>query len=417
LTVKEIKDPAKEKEGLHSMAAEFGYSLVPIDNGDDDDKSRDSLMMLVHESGTKPFGDEFKSPDQVQEFLEKVANGEIDAGDDEDGINVIDDVAFDRLLHDLPEVRHAEAIKRREAGEAVAAIAKSYGIKPKRRIAPPTKSKMKKALGDHHDAPKITSLVDHPDGAPGAPRTTQQDQRLQRAIDDLISLQQSPMWKKLPETERRRLSANLSDQLNKDQAAIDAKHGVTETPADWAELARREEQRQKREWAVPNHIFTRTSRRSNFDGASTIDEVRGVQKELLGEDANFIRPDDGPAYAAPKAPSVPAIIQTRRQAAQRGHGAAAADALAIIKREAKQRRLAEIGPQIKAAIEAKDFHEAGKLLAEVKTRLLDPGQFTPWLEQMASMNEPLAAAWSVTMIKTDTSLRQDVALYQNHGNF
>jgi hypothetical protein len=159
LTVKEIKDPAKEKEGLHSMAAEFGYSLVPIDNGDDDDKSRDSLMMLVHESGTKPFGDEFKSPDQVQEFLEKVANGEIDAGDDEDGINVIDDVAFDQLLHDLPEVRHAEAIKRREAGEAVAAIAKSYGIKPKRRIAPPTKSKMKKALGDHHDAPKITSLL------------------------------------------------------------------------------------------------------------------------------------------------------------------------------------------------------------------------------------------------------------------
>jgi hypothetical protein len=157
LSVKEITDPEKENERLEAMAAEFGYALVPI--GDDNDKSRAGLMMIVHESGTKPFGDEFKSPDQIQEFLERVSSGEIDPGDDEDGIKAIDDVEFDQLLHELPEHQHAEANARRNAGEPVKAIAKHFGIKPRPRVAPPTKGKQKKSLAGHADADKIGKLV------------------------------------------------------------------------------------------------------------------------------------------------------------------------------------------------------------------------------------------------------------------
>jgi hypothetical protein len=287
----------------------------------------------VHnDSGAKPFGEEYKPTDQIEKYLEKVANGEIDACDDEDGINVIDDVAFDQLLHDLPESKHAEATRRRNAGEKVAAIAKSYDIKPRPRVAPPTKSKMKKSLGDHHDAPRITSMIDHPDGAPGAPRTTQRDQRTQRAIDDLISLLNSPAGKKLPETERRRLSPNLSALLGKDQAAIDAKHGVKESPPDWADLARQEDQRQKRARAVAEHLFARHSGRSNFDGA-TSDEARESQdRKVRGT------PPPGPDYTTPRAPVTPATIQTKRQAAQRAHGSVATDALASLKRAAAERK-------------------------------------------------------------------------------
>jgi hypothetical protein len=147
-----VRSHLAEQERLAAMATEHGYSLVPIDKDDDSDDSA-SLVMLVHdETGAKPFGAEYKSPAEIEQYLEKVANGEIDI--DGEDCNVLDDIALEQLLNDLPESKHAEALRRRNAGETVAAIAKSFGIKPRRHVAPPTKGKMKKALGDHHDAPK-----------------------------------------------------------------------------------------------------------------------------------------------------------------------------------------------------------------------------------------------------------------------
>jgi hypothetical protein len=169
--------------------------------------------------------------------------------------------------------------------------------------------------------PKITLLIDHPDVAPSAPRMTQADQQRYRAITELSAFLESPAGRNLPEAERGRLAANLRALLDKDQAAIDAKHGVTKTPLDWAELASRQDQRQKRAFAVANYKLDRTSRLSNFDGVASADEARELQKELREKDADFIRPDDGPAYAMPKPPSIPAV-QSKRETARRGHGAA-----------------------------------------------------------------------------------------------
>lgn len=379
-----VRSHHAEQERLAAMAAELGYSLIPIDKGDDSDDGA-SLVMLVHdETGAKPFGAEFKSPDQIEKYLENIASGEIDAGDDEDGINVIDDVAFDQLLHELPESCHAEATRRRNAGEKVTAIARSYGVKPKRRIAPPTKAKMRKALGDHPEAGHIGKLVDHEQHRPG-----KAEQDRQRAIDDLTNLLNSSKRHELSKDELARLSTKLSDLLKEDERANDAKHGLSgkAPPLDLAELARREEQRKKRAHANANHIFTRTSRLSNFDGASTTDEARRMQKELRDDDANFLRPDDGPAYAMPKPPSMPAV-QSKRETARRGHGAAPADALAAIKEAAKKRLLAESGPQIKASIAAENFVEAGRLLEKVKVAA-GHGGLGPWLKT-AGINERTA---------------------------
>jgi hypothetical protein len=229
-----------KQERLQAMAAEHGFNLVPIDKTDDDDNS--DLMMLVHdETGAKPFGAEYKPLAQIEEYLQKVVSGEIDAGDDEDGINVVDDVEFDQLLHDLPESKHADAIRRRNAGETVTAIAKSYGIKPRPRVAPPTKAKMNKSLAGHADADKIGKLVDDKQHHPGM-----EEQRRQRAIDDLTNLLSSPKRHELSEGELARLSAKLSDLLKEDERANDAKHGLSGKvpPLDWAALQRDAEQRQ-----------------------------------------------------------------------------------------------------------------------------------------------------------------------------
>jgi hypothetical protein len=341
-------------------------------------------MMLVHdETGAKPFGAEYKPPAEIEQYLEMVANGEIDI-DGEDG-NVLDDIALDQLLHDLPESKHAEALRRRNAGETVAAIAKSYGIKPRPRVAPATKGKLKKSLAGHADADKIGKLVDDKQHHPGMA-----EQHRRRAIDDLINLLNSPKRHELSKDEVARLSAKLSDLLKEDERANDAKHGLSgkAPPLDWAGLQREEEQRQKRAWAVPNHIFTRNSRRSNFDGVASAHEAREIQEELREKDANFLRPDDSPAYSAPKAPSAPAIIQTKRQAAQRTHGSVAAGSLASLKTAAADRLLTEAGPQIKAAIAAEHFVDAGALLEKVKVAA-GHGGLGPWLKT-AGINERTA---------------------------
>jgi hypothetical protein len=65
---------------------------------------------------------------------------------------------------------------------------------------------------------------------------------------------------------------------------------------------------------------------------------------------------------------------------ERNHNGAPAAAMAALKQAATDRRLAQIGPEAKAAIRCRDWSKAAPLLEEAKAKL-PHGRFLTWLEE------------------------------------
>ena len=98
------------------------------------------------------------------------------------------------------------------------------------------------------------------------PRPGRDEQRRQQAIDDFLSLMNSPVrWDRLSPEEKRRLYENYKKLKDEDERANDAKHHVKEEQPTWADLERREEQRRKIAFREADIRLNRTNIRSRFD--------------------------------------------------------------------------------------------------------------------------------------------------------
>jgi hypothetical protein len=159
-----------------------------------------------------------------------------------------------------------------------------------------------------------------------------------------------------------------------------------------------EKQRRESVHKKADELLRRTSISSRKDIDPEDYEQGFYRKSPSDSDDADALPPEGQSGAP--AGSTGFAVQTKRQAAQRDRGAAPADALARLKREAKEQRLVAIEPQIKAALLRKDFIEAGRLLDEVKTKLLVHGQYALWLK---SVGVPMRTAQRcLAKAKSDT---------------
>ena len=254
-----------------------------------------------------------------------------------------------------------------------------------KRKSAPTKTELARALKDHPNAEPIRAL-----DTPARPGLEQQ--RRQQAIDDLLSLMNSPTrWAPLPLAEKRRLNGNLQILLAEDRRANDAKHHVQKKPLTWAELERLEKERKNRAHRDADHLFNRTNIKSLFDWkADDHNEAINNRQDPAKARQEMIRsgnkywlsahtPEKGtPIFTTPQAPA------TAPQVTKKKSRVPAADL-------PRRRTLLRLAGAFRDARDRKDQIGAGRLLSEAKP-LVGHGGWVAWLTTLG-LSERTARHW------------------------
>lgn len=263
--------------------------------------------------------------------------------------------------------------------------------KPK--VAAPSLQKMAASIRGHDGATEI-SRVGY--GNKEIDRRPRQDEiRIRQALErlTLIDPRRVAAFRELTPAEREDWWRR-KEKLEREYEEIQRLKGnYDQIKVDPFEQERRR-QRNKFLEAEKKLRWTSTASRMQIDEHGN---RPGLNSELDWRDKN-VRPDP---HTAPifGAASQDFAVTTKEQIDRREHDAVSAGAFAGLKRAAAERRLAQIGPEAKAAIEARDFEKAAALLAEAQTKLAH-GRWLPWLKG-AGINERTARR-CLDRVKSDT---------------
>lgn len=245
----------------------------------------------------------------------------------------------------------------------------------KKKIAPPSLQKMAASIRGHDNTAEIARIGYGNKEIDRRPRG--EEIRVRDALAAMTILSgsaKSAAFHKLTPAERQEWWRR-KEKLEREYEEIQRLKGnYDKVKIDPFEQERRR-QRNKFLEAEKKLCWTSTASRMQVDEHG---DRPGLDLELDWRDRN-VRPDP---HAAPVfgAASQDFAVTTKEQIDRRDHDAVPASSLAGLKQAAAERRLAQIGPEAKAAIEARDFEKAAALLTEAQTKLAH-GQWLPWLEK------------------------------------
>jgi Protein of unknown function (DUF3102) len=219
------------------------------------------------------------------------------------------------------------------------------------------------------------------------PRPGRDEQHRQQAIDDLLSLMNSPVrWDRLSSEEKRRLYENYKKLTDEDQRASDAKHYVQKKQPTFADLERLAEQRQKRVFREADFSLNRTNIRSRFDwngadrnmallngqdpGKAHQDMIQSEIKDW----GNASVPEKGaPNFSTPRATVTPQVVTKKSRMPKAAM--------------AKMRSLLQLAKTIR---ETGDPAVKGAALIEAKATLDQHGGWLAWLAKETSLSAKTA---------------------------
>jgi hypothetical protein len=279
---------------------------------------------------------------------------------------------------------------------------------------PPGRKEMTKALAQHPERAKIKQIIDRPKPTEAELLAKRRREGTRDSGGSLFWTlgQHDAYWMRgypggMAPDDAARMEANAR-QARSEQEKIDAAAAPARRPqlfriTDQTKISVddplfAEKSRKRRVFQQADRLFYRTNVRSLADGTEgTPAQIRAAITEAFGD---ALPPDEGPSGASIAATGF--IVQSKRQAAQRDHGGADADAVAAIRQGADDRRLAEAGPKIDAALAANDLGAAGAVLMQVK-RIVGHGNFTPWLKNNG-IEKRTAERWmKAAKLKSDTA--------------
>jgi hypothetical protein len=219
------------------------------------------------------------------------------------------------------------------------------------------------------------------------PRPGRDEQRRQQAIDDFLSLMNSPVrWDRLSPEEKRRLYENYKKLKDEDERANDAKHHVKKKQPTWADLERLEEQRRERAFRKGDLLLKRTNIRSGFDwkiddhnmalingqdpGKARQEMIRSGIKDWQ----SFTPPEKNtPDFSTPQAIATPQVVAKKRRVPK-----------------ADLPKLRTLAALAKVISDTDDRAIKGTALIEAKATLDAHGGWLDWLAKETSLNAKTA---------------------------
>lgn len=243
--------------------------------------------------------------------------------------------------------------------------------KPK--IAPPSLAKMRKALAGHANAEEI-NRIGYGNKIPDR-RPTKAVQNRRQAIEHLLGTTRSLGFDKLPPEVRTAAFQRMGAlQREEDEYLRD----VNNWPEIKDDLVRLEAQRRQSVFLKKDRELFRTNIRSRHDV-----DARGQRPGLPDSERIWIERNELPDPDAPDFQAVTAstgfAVKTKKETAKRGTEAKGCSVDAL-REAAKQRRLANAGPKIRALLKDRDYAGAAIELEKIKADT-GHGNFLPWLAQ------------------------------------
>jgi hypothetical protein len=249
-------------------------------------------------------------------------------------------------------------------------------VNKKPKVAPPSLQKMGAALKGHDNAAEISRIGVGNQAVDRRPKKREIDLRNTLEVGNIVGYRRTEAFKQLSPAEQKEHFERMREAQRELDKLERAKNNYDEQKETDPFLV--EQRRQAAAFRLAERRLLRTNKLSRLDIDANL-ERPGLNRDHDWIERNMLPDPDAPDFQAP-APSRNFAIQTKKDAGQRDHGEVNGGAIDSLREAARQRRLAEAGPKIKALLAARDYENAAIVLDKAK-EYAGHGNFLPWLEQ------------------------------------